>query len=294
MRCGDVRRSLRIAASILGACLLGSCASLPGATVHSVAGKRVEFVVAGQGTPAVVFESGLGGTVDWWAKVVPEVATFDTGFAYNRPGYGHSDRASTPRDGDHIVDELRGVLREQGINPPYVLVGHSLGGLYMQLYARRYPQEVAALVLVDSTHPQQFSGAGAPENWPAWFRLLFGLATSDVAKQEFDLAPATGQVMLALPPFEGKPVIVLSALEPIWEASDLARDANAKRRDIALLHPGSQQVWVDSGHGIPLEKPEAVIAAIRDVVIMSRAASGGRGGSAVSNHPSNDHPTATE
>ena len=175
-----------------------------------------------------------------------------------------------------------------------MLVGHSLGGLYMQLFARRYPQEVAALVLVDSTHPQQFSGAGAPENWPVWFRLLFGLATSDVAKQEFDAAPAIGQAMLALPTFEGRPVIVLSALVPMRETSDLARDANTKRQDIVRPHPGSQQVWVDSGNGIPPEKPEAVIAAIRGVVLMSRAASAERGGSAASNHPNNDHPTATQ
>lgn len=262
----------------------------------------MEFVIAGQGTPPVVFENGLGGTLDWWAKVAPEAAKFDTVFAYNRPGYGHSDRASTPRDGDHIVDELRNVLHEEHIAPPYVLVGHSLGGLYLQLFARRYPLEVAALVLVDPTHPQQFSGAGAPENWPAPFRLLFKLATSDVAKQEFDAVPATGQAMLALPPFEGKPVIILSALEPMQANSDLARDANVKRQDIARLHPGSRQVWVDSGHGIPLEKPDSVIAAIRDALQQSRAASAARDPrttgrpdhKAEPNLPSNDYPTATE
>ena len=73
---------------------------------------------------------------------------------------GRSDPADSPRDGGHVVDELRALLSAQDLKPPYVLVGHSLGGLYMQLYARRYPDEVSALVLVDSTHPNQFKGAG--------------------------------------------------------------------------------------------------------------------------------------
>jgi pimeloyl-ACP methyl ester carboxylesterase len=152
------------------------------------------------------------------------------------------------------------------IAPPYVLVGHSLGGLYMQLFARAYPSEVAGLVLVDATHPEQMKGAGARENWPTWVKLAFDVTTSAAALKELDAIPVTGATMLALPPLTGKPVIVLSAKQPMSEASDLARDANAKRVDIARLHPGSKQVWVDSGHAIPLEKPQAVVDAIREVL----------------------------
>lgn len=71
---------------------------------------------------------------------------------------------------------------------------------------------------------------------------------------------------MALPTVSGKPVIVLSALQPTEERSTLADDSNAKRRDIARLYPGAKQIWVDSGHGIPLEKPDAVVSAIRDVL----------------------------
>ena len=263
----------KVAAAVQAASLIAGCASLEGASTHLVADRRVEYVVAGHGAPAVVFENGLGGALDWWAKVFPQVAKDTTAFAYDRPGYGASDPASSPRDGGHIVDELRVLLRSNGIAPPYVLVGHSLGGLYMQLYARRYPDEVAGLVLVDSTHPEQLKGAGSPENWPAWFRVLFGAATSVVAKEELNATTATGEALLALPPFIGKPVMVLSAAAPIEEDSELARDAAAKRKDIARLNPGSWQIWVDSGHAIPLEKPEAVIAAIREVLRLVRAGS---------------------
>ena len=136
----------------------------------------------------------------------------------------------------------------------------------MQLFARRYPGEVRGLVLVDSTHPAQFRDKGSIENWPAWFRLLFHLYLSPAAKQEMDLINDTGEQVLTLPSFSGKPVIVLSALKPMDAKGELADDANEKRKDIARLYPGSVQIWVDSGHGIPQEKSEAVIAAIRQVL----------------------------
>jgi hypothetical protein len=71
---------------------------------------------------------------------------------------------------------------------------------------------------------------------------------------------------LALPTFTDKPVIILSALQPMNEKSELANDANEKRKDFVRLYPGAKQVWVDSGHDIPLDKPESVITAIREVM----------------------------
>jgi len=84
------------------------------------------------------------------------------------------------------------------------------------------------------------------------------------------LLPQTGKQVLDLPTLSGKPVFVLSASKPLEEKSAVADDANAKRKDIASLYPGSKQVWVDSGHTIPLEKPEAIVAAIREALRLSR------------------------
>lgn len=251
----------RLATALL--ILPSGCASLSGATTEPIGDHRVEYVVARHARGTVVFENGLGGTFDWWAKVFPAIAQDTTAFAYNRPGYGRSDPVATPRDGAHVVDALRALLRHAGLEPPYVLVGHSLGGLYMQYYARRYPDEVRALILVDSTHPAQLQGAGARENWPAWARVAFDLTTSDTAQAELTAVNATGEALLKLPPPRDMPVIILSAAQPLRESSPLADDANAKRKDLARLYPGARQIWVDSGHAIPLEKPEAVIAAIR-------------------------------
>jgi len=219
------------------------------------------------GSVPVVFENGLGGRMEWWKKVLPEISKETTTFAYNRPGYGSSDPVSTPRDGLHIVDELRILLQSKGLNPPYILVGHSLGGLYMQLFARRYPDEVRALILVDSTHPKQLEGEGSLDRQSFFVQGLLGVLVTGTAKKELDLLAKTGEQLLGLPTFTGKPVFVLSASEPMKEKSPLADDANAKRQDIARLYPGSKQIWVESGHGIPLEKPEAVISAIGEALL---------------------------
>lgn len=252
--------------TVLMVALISGCASLPNSTTEKINNRHIEFALTQHNTIPVVFENGLGGRIEWWKKVLPEISKDTTTFVYNRPGYGKSDPVSTPRDGSHVVDELRSLLRSKGMNPPYILVGHSLGGLYMQFFSRRYPDEVSALILVDSTHPAQFKDRGSPENWPAWFRLAYGVVTSSVEKEEMNAINTTGESVLSLPSFTEKPVIVLSASQPMKEKSELADDANEKRKDIARLYPGSKQIWVDSGHGIPLEKPESVISAIREVL----------------------------
>lgn len=249
--------------------LLSGCASLPHSTLEKIGNRNVEFALTRHDTPPIVFENGLGGRMEWWKKVLPEISNDTTTFAYNRPGYGNSDAVATPRDGLHIVDELRALLYDKGMQPPYILAGHSLGGLYMQLYARRYPEEVSALILVDSTHPHQLDGEGALEKQSFLMRGLLGVLVTGAAKEELDLLPQTGKQVLDLPTFSGKPVFVLSASKPLDEKSTVADDANAKRRDIARLYPGSKQIWVDSGHAIPLEKPEAIAAAIREALLLS-------------------------
>lgn len=250
----------------LAVLVLSGCASLPNSVAEKVGDRKVEFAMTRHDTQAVVFENGLGGRMEWWKEVLPRISGDTTTFAYNRPGYGGSDAAATPRDGSHIVDELREVLRAKGLNPPYVLVGHSLGGLYMQLFARRYPDEVGVLILVDSTHPRQLEGEGSLENQSLWVRAALGIMVTGVAKEELALLPRTGEQVLSLPASSDIPVFVLSAAEPLKEHSIAADDANEKRKGIARLYPGAKQIWVESGHGIPLEKPDAVVGAIREAM----------------------------
>lgn len=246
--------------------VLAGCMSLPHAKVDAVDGRGVELPVTRHDTVPVVFENGLCGELAWWRDVLADLSRDTTTLAYNRPGYGQSSLTDTPRDGLHVVEDLRALLRAQGLAPPYVLVGHSLGGLYMQLFARRNPQETCALVLVDSTHPRQLEGDGAIENRSLVVRGLLQVLVSGIARDELRLLPDTGQQVLDLPPPADAPVFLISASKPLADRSPTADDANAKRRDIVRLYPGTRQIWVDSGHAVPLEKPDAIIAVVREAL----------------------------
>lgn len=266
------RMALALWVALAGPVLAG-CMSLPGAKVGAVDGRDVELAVTRHDTVPVVFENGLGGQMAWWRDVLAGLSPDTTTLAYNRPGYGQSSLTDTPRDGLHVVEELRAVLRAQGLSPPYVLVGHSLGGLYMQLFARRYPQETFALVLVDSTHPRQLEGDGAIEKHSLVVRGLLQVLVTGIAREELRLLPDTGRQVLDLPTPADTPVFVISASRPLADRSPAADDANAKRRDIARLYPGSRQVWVDSGHAVPLERPDAIVAVVREALASGREAS---------------------
>lgn len=147
------RRRRGAAVAALGL-LLGACASTPPGGLSTVEGRPVAFDLRGEGTPAIVLQSGLGDGHESWSALMPELAASHAVLAFDRPGYGHSAAAATPRSPCQIATETRELLRAAGLKPPYVMVGHSLGGLYQYVYARLYPDEVASLVLLDPTHPK--------------------------------------------------------------------------------------------------------------------------------------------
>ena len=112
----------------------------------------------GQGSPTVILEAANGGMSAHWAQVQQEVARATRVCAYDRAGLGWSEPGPEPRDAKQVSSELLALLTNAaGIEGPYVLVGHSYGGLYARMYATRYSDEVAGVVLVDSSHPEQFT-----------------------------------------------------------------------------------------------------------------------------------------
>src|SRR5216683_935682 len=118
--------------------------------------RQMHIHVTGEGTPAVVFESGMGASCLSWTLVQPEVAQFTRAVSYDRAGHGWSDSAREPRTARQIAQELHTLLDATGVPGPYVLVGHSFGGYVNRAFAQLYRDEVAGIVLVDSVHPAEW------------------------------------------------------------------------------------------------------------------------------------------
>lgn len=113
-------------------------------------GRKLNLYCLGEGTPTVIFVSGIADDTSAWARVQPAIAAHTRACSYDRAGIGYSDAGRRPADSANIVDDLHRLLDAASIKPPYILVGHSMGGLHARLYADSHLPEVAGMVLVDS------------------------------------------------------------------------------------------------------------------------------------------------
>ncbi len=128
----------------------------PGELVD-VGGYNLHIYCTGEGSPTVVVDAGNGDFSLGWSLVQPEVAGFTRICTYDRAGYGWSDSGPQPRSAEQIANELHTLLSNAGIEGPYVLVGHSMGGYDVRMYAHLFPNDVVGMVLVDAGHEEQFS-----------------------------------------------------------------------------------------------------------------------------------------
>lgn len=237
-----------------------------------VDGPRLAYVRLGEGPPPIVFLSGAGMDIDSWFKVLPGVAEFGTVIAVDRLGVGKSDRPTAPQTGGTIVAAIRSLLTQAGVPPPSVLVGHSLGGLHAELFARLHPAEVAGVVLVEAASPDEAmdpprpgltaraigSAAGAVDRWRGRARGL----------DEVDTVAETVRQIAAAPPFPDVPLMVVTGgkrMRMVPEAA-FAAHQHAQRSRVTLAPRGHQVIAAASGHFPQLHDPEVVIAAIRDIV----------------------------
>lgn len=246
--------------------ILFSCASYRTVLKPDQTGGIDEYRICGSGSPSIVFENGMGANMDCWDQIYPAFTNSNTLFFHNRPGYAQSTVPTTPRSGSTIVEELRTLLRAASVKPPYILVGHSAGGLYMQYFARRYPAEVCALVLIDTTHPKTMQGPGAWSNWSGFEHWLFNTLTSRTIQDELHALNRSGDEVLSLPTYTNGPVVILNAAAYLTMRSERIAYDNENRRDNIRMYPGSTAIWVDSAHDIPHIKPAAVIEGISNAL----------------------------
>jgi pimeloyl-ACP methyl ester carboxylesterase len=188
--------------------------------------------------------------------------------AYTRAGYLGSDPAEDgPRDSVTIVGELRAELAKRNLAPPYVLVGHSLGGLYMQYFARNYPREVVGLVLVDSTHWNQHMEFDTSANTAYTRGREVTLFMPWIMRREFKDSISAGEQVHESPAADFVPTIVLSSTVGFKGETPASRALAARMQDeIAADFPGAQHVRVEgASHYIQRDRPEVVIDAVRQL-----------------------------
>jgi pimeloyl-ACP methyl ester carboxylesterase len=128
----------------------------PPGQMAEIGGFRLHAVVCGQGTPTVVLEPALGGYALQYSHIQAGVSAFTRVMAYDRAGQGWSDASPNPRTPVHLAVELKTLLDRLDLRPPYILVGHSFGGMLTRIYAGLHPEEVAGMVLIDSTHENEY------------------------------------------------------------------------------------------------------------------------------------------
>lgn len=164
--------------------------------LYDIGGYRLHLRCAGQGEPTVVLEAGLNDFSLQWSRAQPEVAAFARVCAYDRAGLGWSEPSPLPRTPDNMAGELHALLRTAGLPGPYVLVGHSYGGIVVRTFARRYPGEVAGLVLVDSAHDEHMARLPmlnkAAEQLGSQFRTLAALSRFGLLALAPEQIPARG------------------------------------------------------------------------------------------------------
>lgn len=248
-----------------------------------IEGRRLAYWASGAGSPSVVLETGLGAESADWQAVQTALEGAHRVFRYDRAGRGESDPAPTPRTLTQIVDDLRALLDAARIPAPYLLVGHSFGGLVMRLFAHRYPETVCAIVLVEPMHEAQFERLGpafptpSAEDTPALVRMrdlwTGGWRDPATTPESIDFPPSFRSAREAVLP-EGLPLVVMTAgsfrnatmfapeqreaMQETWERMHmewLALSSNSKH----VRLPASE-------HFVQRDAPEAIVREVEEIV----------------------------
>jgi pimeloyl-ACP methyl ester carboxylesterase len=292
----------RVVVLIIGLALIGAVyetvaeaadakAFPPPGELVDIGGYRLHINCTGNGGPTVVIDAGLGDWSTTWGVVQQEVAKTTRVCTYDRAGLGWSEVGPLPRDAEQHAKELHTLLQNAQIPGPYVMVGHSVGGLDVRVFVHDYSSEVAGVVLVDSTNPNQITQAPASElqSQPFSFKAMlarFGIArllvklpviapvmppgqeayyslyirpqSFQTTDNEYQGVPASGAQAAAVETFGDLPLIVLTA-----KLNYQLPDWQELQAELPQLSSNSQQLFAEnSGHNIQVDEPQAAVEAI--------------------------------
>ncbi len=253
---------------------------------------RLYYHCEGRGKPTVVIDAGLGSSSLEWRAVQVELSAQTRVCSYDRAGYGWSDPGPSPRSTRQIAAELRLLLQRINERPPYVLVGHSFGGFTARYLASRYPDEVAAVVLVESSHPRQllefdtatsarhplnparFATDGSHGNAVAYAAGFLNSRRKAVFAQmdELNHFAQSAEEVTDAGTLGAIPLLVVARDLVGGEDREREREWRAMQGSLAALSVrGRLLVVPGAGHDMPLSHPSAVATAILDTLEELRA-----------------------
>ncbi|CAB9512658.1 acylglycerol-3-phosphate O-acyltransferase [Seminavis robusta] len=246
---------------------------------------QVEYSVGGQGRPTVVLLTGYGVCMEQsFSKIFDDLANMSTVVAYNRLNYGKSSTSEQqPQTAREIVIFLRQFLStlqslHPAVSPPFVVAGHSIGGMYAQYWARQYPDEVEGVVLLDSSHPDQWKRGVRQDGCLAKCLNALDALWNPQQQSEISHFDESAAQIHAAPKFDGDkiPLTVISAGKASLFARLLVSKESIRafrdcQRDLAALSPHCRHIVADnSGHLVQNDQPDLVVQAIRDMLASIR------------------------
>ncbi|WP_078596227.1 alpha/beta fold hydrolase [Evansella clarkii] len=224
-----------------------------------------KFYCENYGKPTVIMDAGYGDNSETWDSVIEDISMFTNVLIYDRAGLGKSAPSSNPRTSREMVKELKTLLIESGIQPPYILVGHSFGGVNMRIFATENENEVRGLVLVDST----------PEDYRERFLPTMSQDFQQAYNKQFVYECNYDEFMESLNQLKETrkkievPLIVLSAGKKAHYTKESQELWNEMQREILeISYNGEFKIVENSNHYIQREEPDAVIQAIKKLIDM--------------------------
>lgn len=238
-----------------------------------VDGHRLFLLSSGTGSPTVILESGDASTHRAWNTLRPEIAKFTRVVAYDRAGLGQSEFSSQPRTAQVIARELHAALTTANIRPPYVLVGHSAGGLFVRVFASLFPETVVGVVLLDPAPEDVY--ARAERELPALHASLdsadrAGRVNATPGQRAEDDAWETTlvQARASDATFRAPVVLLSSPRQDLGAMSDLFREE--QRRWTERQARATFRVVSGTGHAIQRDRPDTVLTVIKSFLLAKR------------------------
>lgn len=232
---------------------------------------KLQYNISGGGKPNIVLINGGSGPIEGWMKIIPKISELVSVFSYNRFGVAGSDKPKEPQDGLTIVRTLHEALTMAGFEPPFLLVGHSLGGLYANLYARLYPNETAGIIFLESSHPKDLTlNEYQSRTVKAINKVLtmFDSLSSHKQFNEVNFVKETANQIHQLDTFPEIPVYVITGGQENRMMPEEVRKKRLKHQLelLSLSHDSKHIVAEKSGHFPQLSEPNVVIDTITDCI----------------------------